>query len=309
MIIFPEMIYLIIILQILNTLNCVDSNGFSFDDDVMDNLLNTKKYNKLVRPDGIVNVNFQLSYRQLVSLDEKTQIMTSNIYLYANWYDSRLSWNPDDFDGLNDIVIPANKIWLPDFAILNSAGTSNFVSITDSNIAILYSDGYVYLTISIPSLQTRCKINIFKFPFDTQNCSIIIGSWQLDNNRIDFASDDDKISTSDFVTHGVWILNRINVRSIVTSGRYRYGDSYNEDIAFDVIIKRRPLYYMTTFIPCYILNVATLLAYFVTNQITIQVNLCNLFINLFLDKSTSKLIKKLFNIRYDNVFNVWSVFT
>ena len=247
----------------------------SFDDDIINDLLKT--YNKDVRPESTVNVDFQLSYRQLVSLDEKSQILTSNLYLYANWVDGRLKWDPTKFSNLDEIVISAAKLWLPDFAVINAAGTEVFITINDSNLAIVTSEGDVFLTISVSGLRTRCKVNVRKFPFDSQNCQIMIGSWQLDTTRIDFSSDDSKIALDDYVQSAVWILNNVTVKTTNTTSRYRTKDLVNEDVVFNIFIKRRPLYYIATFIPCFVLNVATLLAFFVSNAIVVQVNLCKYF--------------------------------
>jgi hypothetical protein len=57
--------------------------------------------------------------------DEKNQILTINICIYLYWNDPRLMWNPDNYSNVDLIKVQANKIWLPDFSIVNAAGTSN----------------------------------------------------------------------------------------------------------------------------------------------------------------------------------------
>ena len=51
----------------------------NYDDDII--ALITKKYNKLVRPVANLNLSLRISMRQLISIDEKNQIMTSSFYL------------------------------------------------------------------------------------------------------------------------------------------------------------------------------------------------------------------------------------
>jgi len=44
--------------------------------------------------------------RQIVSLDEKNQMMTSSFYLACQWKDGRLKWTPESTNGhLNQIGI------------------------------------------------------------------------------------------------------------------------------------------------------------------------------------------------------------
>ena len=45
--------------------------------------------------------------------------MTTNVWLDQEWNDKLLSWNPDDFNGIQRIRIPCDKIWLPDIVLYN----------------------------------------------------------------------------------------------------------------------------------------------------------------------------------------------
>jgi len=35
------------------------------------------------------------------------------------WQDERLTWNPEDFGNLTDIIVRADKLWLPELAVMN----------------------------------------------------------------------------------------------------------------------------------------------------------------------------------------------
>ena len=48
----------------------------------------------------------KISIRQLLSLDQVNQVMTTNIYLSAYWLDPRLKWDPIDYSNLSAILIP-----------------------------------------------------------------------------------------------------------------------------------------------------------------------------------------------------------
>jgi nicotinic acetylcholine receptor, invertebrate len=128
----------------------------------------------------------KLSIKQIVSLDQINNIMTTNIYLSAYWYDKRLIWIPSSYNNLSEIVTPANKLWLPDLNILNIAdGSAGFVPISSSNLAIVNYKGIVSVIFSMSALKTKCALNSFYYPYDKQNCSIVIiilyiyNTWEL----------------------------------------------------------------------------------------------------------------------------------
>ena len=290
---FITILYLIIIIKKSHTESDDDSGNNSddftgqnydsttdsienvIDDDIIKKILDSSTYSILVRPSGSVNISLKLSLRQLVTVDVQNQIITTNIYLATYWMDARLKWDASTagFENLTTIIVPANKIWTPDFSIMNSATGNGFVAITSSNLAIVNNLGIVYLILNIAGLQTRCKMNVMNYPFDTQNCSITVGSWQHDTTRINFLSDENKIDLSNYMSHPVWSLNRVQVMSQLTDNRYLKSTKYkNEDIYFYLIIKRGALYIMINNVyPCLILNGVTLLSYFVpfASQITL----------------------------------------
>ena len=55
----------------------------------------------------------------LCSVTEKIEEMTSSVYLTLSWRDLRLSWKPEEFNGISQIRIPSDAIWKPDFALHN----------------------------------------------------------------------------------------------------------------------------------------------------------------------------------------------
>jgi hypothetical protein len=127
-------------------------------------------------------------------------------------------------------------------------------------------------------------------------CTIQIGPWQMDTKRLKFNSDqiESMVDTSKYVPHPIWNLEKIEVITKSHSERFpKFGKNYtSQDLYFDITVRRGSLYYMTTFIPCFILNVATLIAFFVNNSIVVQVNLCKLILfNFFvLHKLLSNLL-------------------
>lgn len=54
-----------------------------------------------------------------VTQDEKNQILTTNCWLTQIWLDHHLRWNQSEFNGINVVRIPFNRVWKPDLILYN----------------------------------------------------------------------------------------------------------------------------------------------------------------------------------------------
>ena len=106
-------------------------------------------YDKNVKPSKKVDIWFDTSLKQIVSLDEKNQILTTSIYLYVNWYDGRLTWNLSDHNDTDSVKVTSTRLWLPDLFVINTANTNGFITFSNSNLASLNSSGYLNILIGL----------------------------------------------------------------------------------------------------------------------------------------------------------------
>jgi hypothetical protein len=119
-----------------------------------------------IRASKIVDGLFKVFLRQIISIDEKNQVMTSSVNIYACWTDSRLSWDSDEYSDISQLLIPASKLWMPDLVIQNSADTNIFTGVNSNTYAMVTCDDDVNVVYSVSNLKTRCPMNVRKFPFD-----------------------------------------------------------------------------------------------------------------------------------------------
>nr|XP_046230318.1 neuronal acetylcholine receptor subunit beta-4 isoform X2 [Scatophagus argus] len=100
--------------------SCADS-----EERLMNWLLGKNRYNPLIRPainrTERVTVKLQVSLAQLISVNEREQIMTTNVWLTQHWVDYRLSWDPAKYEGIDKLRIPSKHVWLPDIVLYNNA--------------------------------------------------------------------------------------------------------------------------------------------------------------------------------------------
>uniref|UniRef100_A0AAV2MKF4 Uncharacterized protein n=1 Tax=Knipowitschia caucasica TaxID=637954 RepID=A0AAV2MKF4_KNICA len=143
-------------------------------------------YQRWVRPiqrvNDTVRVRVGLKISQLVDVDEKNQLMTTNVWLCQEWYDYKLRWNPENYGGITSIRVPSENIWLPDIVLYENAdgrfeGSLMTKAIVKYNGAITWTPPASY--------KSACTMDVTFFPFDRQNCTMKFGSWTYDGHMVD----------------------------------------------------------------------------------------------------------------------------
>ena len=237
-----------------------------------------------------LDIEMMFALKQIISIDEKNQLLTTSIWLNFYWTDPRLSWNSTFYD-FEYIVPKASQFWLPDLAIMNTAsGTSNYLSYHYNQVVIIDSNGTSYINIGLPSVTTRCRLNVWKYPFDEQLCGIVIGSWQRSTDDIRFAGyiNKQKVINADgaFVRHVYWHVKSYDLTYQINDTRfiaYNSGPRAPEakktmkarDVVIEIGLERKPLYIMINSIfPSLVLNVVILLAF--PMSFDTQIGLCKL---------------------------------
>ncbi|MBN3326159.1 ACHN3 protein, partial [Atractosteus spatula] len=232
------------------------------EDALLKNLF--RGYQKWVRPvqhsNDTITVRFGLKISQLVDVDEKNQLMTTNVWLLQEWVDYKLRWNPEDYGGITSIRVPSENIWLPDIVLYENAdgrfeGSLMTKVIVRSNGTILWTPPASY--------KSSCTMDVTFFPFDRQNCSMKFGSWTYDGNMVDLVLVDDHVDRKDFFDNGEWeILNATGMKGNRKDGMYAY-----PFVTYSFILKRLPLFYtLFLIIPCLGLSFLTVLVFYLPSD-------------------------------------------
>lgn len=208
-------------------------------------------YNVLERP--VVNesdplqLSFGLTLMQIIDVDEKNQLLITNIWLKLEWNDMNLRWNSSDFGGVRDLRIPPHRLWKPDVLMYNSAD-EGFDGTYPTNVVVRNNGSCLYVPPGI--FKSTCKIDITWFPFDDQRCEMKFGSWTYDGLQLDLQLQDDAGGDiSSFITNGEWEL--LGVPGKRNEIYYNCCPEPYIDITFVIIIRRRTLYYFFNLIvPC-----------------------------------------------------------
>ncbi|XP_039608094.1 cholinergic receptor, nicotinic, alpha 11 isoform X1 [Polypterus senegalus] len=218
-----------------------------------------KDYNRMERPvandSQPLTVHFSLSLMQIMDVDEKNQVLTSNIWLQMYWYDHYLRWNQSDYPGVKNLRFTTDQVWTPDILLYNSAD-DRFDASFKTNV-LVNSSGYCqYLPPGI--FMSTCNVDVRWFPFDIQKCELKFGSWTYDGWLLDLQMNDADISG--YLPNGEWDL--IGVPGSRNEIFYDCCKEPYPDITFYVTIRRRTLYYaLNLLIPCVLLSSMTLLVF------------------------------------------------
>ncbi|XP_076982788.1 neuronal acetylcholine receptor subunit beta-4 [Tamandua tetradactyla] len=238
---------------------------------LMDDLLNKTHYNNLIRPATSsaqrISIQLQLILAQLISVNEREQIMTTNVWLKQEWTDYRLAWNSSRYEGVNILRIPAKRIWLPDIVLYNNADGTYEVSLY-TNVVVCSNGSILWLPPAI--YKSACKIQVKHFPFDQQNCTLKFRSWTYDHTELDMVLKSPMASMDDFTPSGEWDIVALPGRRTVDPQDPSY-----VDVTYDFIIKRKPLFYtINLIIPCVLITSLAILVFYLPSDCGEKMTLC-----------------------------------
>ncbi|MEJ1275137.1 cholinergic receptor nicotinic alpha polypeptide 3 [Cricetulus griseus] len=241
------------------------------EEKLMDDLLNKTRYNNLIRPatsaSQLISIQLELLLSQLISVNEREQIMTTNIWLKQEWTDYRLAWNSSYYEGVNILRIPAKRVWLPDIVLYNNADGTYEVSFY-ANVIVRSNGSIQWLPPAI--YKSACKIEVKHFPFDQQNCTLKFRSWTYDHTEIDMVLKSPTAIMDDFTPSGEWDIVALPGRRTVNP----LDPSY-VDVTYDFIIKRKPLFYtINLIIPCVLITSLAILVFYLPSDCGEKMTLC-----------------------------------
>ncbi|XP_029360415.1 neuronal acetylcholine receptor subunit alpha-7-like isoform X2 [Echeneis naucrates] len=218
-----------------------------------------RDYNPMERPvandSQTLTVLFSFTLMQIMDVDEKNQILTTNAWLQMQWYDHYLQWNQSEYPGVKNLRFTPDQVWTPDILLYNSAH-DKFDATFKTNVLVNSSGFCEYLPPGI--FVSTCNVDVRWFPFDIQRCEMKFGSWTFDGWLLDIQMKEADLSA--YMRNGEWDLLE------VPGGRHEvFYDCCAEpypDVTFVVTLRRRTLYYaLNLLIPCVLLSSMTLLVF------------------------------------------------
>merc|ERR1712029_408606 len=157
-----------------------------------DDLFDDKAYNPEIIPvehipqgnkDNAINLGIGLSLRS-IDVDEAGNAF-GQAWFKATWKDFRLMWDPAQYEGIQSMRVPGNKIWKPDFSFYNQ----------------------------IEYREDGADNQLMNSPEDPVDCQIKIGSWTYDGHHLNITTfnlmgkdDGGKMELNDFSANSPYLV-------------------------------------------------------------------------------------------------------
>ncbi|CCD74318.2 Neurotransmitter-gated ion-channel ligand-binding domain-containing protein [Caenorhabditis elegans] len=201
-------------------------------------------------------ITIQLSMMKLVEVVEPEEKATFLFDYRADWYDTRLSWDPEDYGGINHIYVPRSKVWIPETTIVDCSEIKVFDN-EYTRYAWLHSNGSIGMYIaSVTSVV--CQMDVYKFPMDTHTCSVnfLFMTYQLEEFTI-VGKTGTLPRPVEQLGNGEWQMKSIQIAFEPVVDNLTYLTK------FEATFSRNPGFYIVlVMIPAYFINVLSIVALF-----------------------------------------------
>uniref|UniRef100_A0A8C6S2L4 Cholinergic receptor, nicotinic, gamma polypeptide n=2 Tax=Nannospalax galili TaxID=1026970 RepID=A0A8C6S2L4_NANGA len=128
------------LLLLLLLVVCLGTQGRNQEERLLADLMHS--YDPHLRPaerdSDVVNVSLKLTLTNLISLNEREEALTTNVWIEMQWCDYRLRWDPQDYEGLWVLRVPSTMVWRPDIVLENKSQT---YSTSEINLQLSQEDG------------------------------------------------------------------------------------------------------------------------------------------------------------------------
>ncbi|KAK2820596.1 hypothetical protein Q5P01_023555 [Channa striata] len=234
-------------IPLIDAANCQDNCSYQ---DVL-NYLNLTMNNELfimTRP--VKNykqptyVSLEVLLYAILDVVEKEQKFIPYVWTVTRWHNDFISWDPNQFCGIDNVSVPTEILWKPDLTIeemteKDKAPPSPYLTISDKGDVEVQNDQV---------LVSTCRMHTYNFPFDIQSCnlsfkSVIHTAKDLRLQPSDNSSEATEWSREVMRTQYEWLFINMTVTANNAS------DPLGQDIVvYTITMKRRSVLYIANFL-------------------------------------------------------------
>ncbi|XP_039472710.1 5-hydroxytryptamine receptor 3A-like [Oreochromis aureus] len=181
----------------------------------------------------------------ILDVRETDQTFISYIWVYLRWDNEHIWWDPDEFCGLDHILVPTKLLWMPDLTIeemteKDKASPSPYLNIRNYGWVEFRNDQVVLST---------CKMHVYKFPFDIQSCNLSVKSIMHSDKEILLFYQENSTLISEWSrevmhTQYEWLF----ISMSVTNKTVNHFGFNQTTIIYTITMKRRSVLYIANFL-------------------------------------------------------------
>ncbi|CAG9838144.1 unnamed protein product [Diabrotica balteata] len=158
-----------------------------------DLLLNYDKFSRPTHHSNTTKLRFGITITH-VELQEFKSTLAVHGWIKMVWNDDKLRWNASNYGNLSVLRLAEHEFWQPDIYLYNSALSAS-VNQYGNTHSLVYPNGEV-LWVPPVQLNVLCQLHLKYWPFDTQECSLMFGSWTHHGEQIDIQNYNGKDNNS-----------------------------------------------------------------------------------------------------------------
>ncbi|XP_058477480.1 5-hydroxytryptamine receptor 3A-like isoform X2 [Solea solea] len=181
----------------------------------------------------------------ILDVRETDQTFIPYVWVFMSWVNQHISWTPSEFCGINMVSLPSDVLWKPDLTIEEMTEKDKA---PPCPLLTIRSNGEVYVQ-DDQVLVSTCRMHVYKFPFDTQSCTLSFKSVIHTVQEIQLfynASSSEATEESREVmrTQYEWLFINMTVanKTVDTFGLKQ------DVIIYTINMKRRPILYIVNFL-------------------------------------------------------------
>lgn len=149
---------------------------------------------------------------------------------------------------INSMLIYIDNTFIISVDSLSHPLSVDIVTELQEPLVIVFHTGTVFYSPKM-RLRTPCSLDLTKFPFDEQICTLVFGSWTYDESNInltDFAYGKNGLDLADLRVSREW--NVMETLSVKTYIQFQYASNAFPRIQVSFRFQRNPTYYRHVFI-------------------------------------------------------------
>ncbi|KAM9425816.1 LOW QUALITY PROTEIN: 5-hydroxytryptamine receptor 3A [Pholidichthys leucotaenia] len=189
-------------------------------------------------------VSLEVLLYAILDVVEKDQKFIPYVWTVIRWHNEYISWDPNQFCGIDNVSLPTEMLWKPDLTIeemteKDKAPPSPYLTINNKGYVEVQNDQV---------LVSTCRMHIFKFPFDIQRCNLSFKSAIHTARDIRLQASDNSSEATEWSrevmrTQYEWLF----MNMIVTTNNA--SDSFGQDmVIYTITMKRRSILYVVNFL-------------------------------------------------------------